>query len=358
MGDNRGREPITLSEAILDYTERRQGRYSASTWKAHDAQIEAMRQQIVREFGSNPLITDVDERTMVRYFNRLRPPYRAAATFGNYRQYLNMFWRFCKEEGWIDRNPMRHVDPAPIPKKVRLQLSAEELLSMLDDASPRDRVALALGMNTGLRAGDITGLTVGSVNLTNNVLSAWIEKTDTETLIPIAAELREELIRWFHHYAASASLTVEALPNEWVLVPPAHFQGFNVRRPEMGGEVVYKTTSVYTHPEKIVQKALEKLGHPVKGEGFHTLRRSAARCLFEHAGNKGVADPIRVPQALLGHKNRATTEIYLGITHEKKVLDDLLRGQSFLGRVRENDRAASASVPQTDQNSGGRVKSA
>jgi integrase len=353
---------MTLNDALSDYFEMRAGRYAESTWEAHVAQLERMRTWLTREVGDvNIHLSEPDERMMVRYFNRLRPPMKAPATFNNYRQYVNMFWSFCLKEGWIRTNPMRHVDPSPVPKKVRLQLSATELMSILDSASARDRIGLALGMNTGLRSCDITALTVGSVNLTNDTLHAEIKKTRDEDGLPITAELREELIRWFHHYADSHDLTVEQLPNHWVLLPPAHFQGFNVRKPEMGGRVVYKTTSVYTHPEKIVQKALEKLGHPTKGEGFHTLRRSALRCLYNLAASEGVGDPIRIPQALAGHKNRQTTELYLGITHEKKLRDDMLRGKSFLGRVRQNDRDAvsdAARVPQTDQNSGGRVKSA
>jgi integrase len=365
--------PATLSSALLDYYEMRKGRYSPNTWKAHEAQLERMRDWIVKDFREpGILLSEIDERMMVKYFNRLRPPFKSASTFSNYRQYSMMFFEFCRKEGWVDRNPMRHVDSVSIPKRIRLQLTAEEMLSMLDSASPRDRIALALGMNTGLRALDIMSLKVGAANLFNNKLAAWIEKTDKEDLLPINSELRAELIRWLQHYAEVNDMTIEQLPNQWTLVPPAHFQGFNVWRPELGGKIVYKTTSRYTHPEKIVHRALEKLGLATKGEGFHTLRRSAARALFDLAGAEGVPDPIRIPQAMLGHQNRQTTEIYLGITHEKQLLDDLLRGKSFLGRVRQNDRDAIADapvVPQTDQNggrqdgmnpvrAGGRVKSA
>jgi integrase len=333
------REPRTLSEALCDYYEYRQGRYSPSTWKAHEGQLERMRAWLVKDLGSHLLVTDIDERVMGRYFNRLRPPYKSAATYNNYRTYLRMFWTFCKEEGWIDRNPMRHVDPARPQKKVRLRLSASELLKMLDGASPRDRVGLALGMNTALRAQDIMGLTVGSVNLTNNILTAWIEKQDVEVEIPINKELRFELLRWFQHYADVQGVTVEALPNDWTLAPPAHFQGFNVNEPALGGAVVYKTHGRYVHPEQIVQRALVRLGHPTKQEGFHTLRRSSLRAVYDQAKRKGHVDPLRTAQALAGHAHRSTTEDYLGISIEKQILDDLLRGQSFLVEAAEADAA-------------------
>jgi integrase len=344
------KDPITLSEAICDYYLHRQGRYSPSTWKAHEGQIERMRAWLAKDLGSHLLVTDVNEAAMGRYFNPLRPPYKAAATYNNYRVYLRLFWTFCKEEGWIDRNPMRHVDPAKPQKRVRLRLSAAELLKMLEEASPRDRIALALGMNTALRAQDIMGLTVGSANLTNNILTAWIEKQDVEVEIPISTELRVELLRWFQHYAAVQGITVETLPNDWTLAPPAHFQGFNVNEPSLGGAVVYKTHGKYRHPEQIVQRALVRLGHPTKQEGFHTLRRSSLRAVYDQAKRKGHVDPLRTAQALAGHAHRSTTEDYLGITIEKQMLNDLLLGQSFLVEAAEADAAAIAAAE--DQRNG------
>jgi integrase len=348
------RDPRTLSESLSDYFEHRRGRYSASTWKAHEGQLERMRTWCAKELGSHLLITDVDERAMVRYFNQLRPPYRSANTYNNYRTYLRLFWTFCKEEGWIDRNPMRHVDPARQQKKVRLRLSAAELLQMLEGASPRDRVGLALGMNTALRAHDITALKVGSANLTNNLLTAWIEKTDTEELLPITSELRVELLRWFQHYAEVHGCTVESLPNDWTLMPPAHFQGFDVNQPSLGGAVVYKTHGRYRHPEQIVQRGLVRLGHPTKQEGFHTLRRSSLRAVYELAKRKGNGDPLRIAQAMAGHANRSTTEAYLGITIEKQMRDELLRGQSFLQEAADADRAEVASQDDRRDDRGSR----
>lgn len=326
-------ETLTLNEALSDYYHQRKGRYSQATWDAHEGQLERWRTWVTRETQPNVYLNDIDDRLMVRYFNRLRPPAYSPSSFNNYRQYLNAFWKFCQGEGWVRVNPMRHVDPMRVPKRIRLQLSSDELLRMLDDATPRDRVALALGMNTALRGGDIAALTVGSVNLGNNTLLAWVEKTDQEMMLKMPAELRPELIRWFEHYAAACGVPDwTRLPNHWTLVPPARGHARNVHDLNAGFVVHYKTGSRYAHPEQIVQRALQRLGHPTKGEGFHTLRRSAAREMFDLAVEDGVGDPIRVAQALLGHKSQKTTETYLGLTHEKTLLDQMMDGKPFLTR--------------------------
>jgi integrase len=344
--DDRGAvsDNVTLNSALADYYAQRQGRYSDSTWRAHEGQLEKMRAWVTRDTQPNVWLVDVDERIMVRYFNRLRPPAYSPSTFNNYRQYVRQFFAYCVGEGWMRTNPMRHVDPMRVPKRIRLQLSADELLRMIDDCeNPRDRVALAIGMNTGLRGGDIAALTVGAVNLGNNTLLAWQEKPDEETLLPVTAELRVELLRWFPIYAQAMALDDWMdLPNHWTLCPPAGGRAVDVTDLSKGFRVVYRPERRYTHPETIVQRALERLGHPTRQEGFHTLRRSAGREIYDLAVAERVGDPIRIAQALLGHKNQKTTELYLGITHERTQRDELMRGKSFLTRVRD---AAVADAP-------------
>ena len=335
------RDMLTLNDALRDYYEVRAGRYELRTWRCHEARLEHFRTWVTRETQPDVYLEDIagpGARYMERYFNKLRPPAYAPGSFNNARQYLTGFWKYTIGRGWVLGNPMMHIDALRVPRVVRLQLAAGELLSMLEDANPRDRVALALGMNTALRANDITGLKVGNVNLENNTITAWVEKTDEERIFPITEELRVELLRWLKHYADVAQVDVRDLPNSWILVPAARWCGINPRNPALGGVLVY-TEKRMTNPQRIVQTALRKLGHDTKGEGFHTLRRSAARVLFDLAAADGVRDPIRIPQSLLGHTNRATTERYLGVTHEATMRDEMMKGKSFLGRAAELNAA-------------------
>jgi integrase len=160
-------------------------------------------------------------------------------------------------------------------------------------------------------------------------------------LLPITEDLREELIRWFIHYAEVMGLDgPKALPNTWTLVPSARFIQKVIGHPELGGRYVYRTDSTYHNFEKIVKDALVKLGLPTHGEGFHTLRRSMGRVQYDMMCEDKVSDPIRVVMAQLGHKKRETTERYLGVSHEERLRDDVMKGKSFLKKAAQQRRDA------------------
>lgn len=334
--------PKTLVEAIEDYYEAKHLSLSKSTWAAHERAMERWREWVVQpsNAGPNPLLIDIEDRMMVRYFNRLRPPVLSGSTFNNYRQYLLSFWTFCTGEGWIVRNPMRHVDRAVQTRRPRLQLSAQELERCLEEAeNPRDRAAYAVAMNTCLRGGDIAGLVVGNVNLTNDALHAFVRKNQTWLDLPITAELHDEMERWFKSYAETMGLANwrTDLPNEWTLIPPMQWTATNVWNPTEG-TYTYKVERRLSHPHEIAQRAIAKLGHDPRGEGFHTFRRSGARRTMELAEAAGDRNPIRIAQAMLDHKHQNTTEIYLEVTEDRRRRDELLRGQRFISRVADNER--------------------
>lgn len=343
----------TLTEGLEFYEFQVAADFSASTWRGHKGRLQDFSRWVGAEFGENTYLTDIDQTDMVRYFKRLRPPTYAAASYNNYRQYLNAFWTYATRSGWVTSNPMLDVKAMKPDRRIRLQLSAEELLAALDGASPRDRVALAIGMNTALRAFDIVSLTVGQVNLIDNLLVAWVEKQDVEREFAITTELRAELLRWMRHYALETGWTLETLPNNYRLVPAAHNSALG-HDFSAGSRTVYKPLGerAMSNPEKIVHRALARLGHPTQGEGFHTMRRSALRALYDLAKDDGIPDPIRVPQTLAGHASRRTTEIYLGVTHEQQLTDEMLRGRSFLGRAAEAARDRNDALDQGDADRG------
>ena len=326
---------MTLNDALSDYYELRLARLAEATRDAHEGQLERWRTWVTKETQPNCYLDQIDDRLMTRYFNRLLPPGHEPSTYNSYRQYVNLFWKFCLGEGWVRTNPMRHVDALRVPTKNRLILSPDELLKMLEDAEPRDRVALALGMNTALRAGDLSRLAIGQVNLGNDTIATQISKSKKADLLPITADLRPELLNWFVTYGDMTDRPWQTLPNTWTLIPPMKSVAVNAHDAGLGRRVKLEPTRRLAHMERIVQRALAKLGHPTLGEGFHTLRRSALRAVHDLAAEDGAPVPIRIAQAMAGHASQQTTEKYLGITHEKRLRDEMLRGQGFLTRAVE-----------------------
>jgi len=57
-------------------------------------------------------------------------------------------------------------------------------------SKPRDHVVLRLGIDTGLRRGEMTGLPVRNVDFTSDMLRVR-GKGDKDRVIPLTRELRE-----------------------------------------------------------------------------------------------------------------------------------------------------------------------
>lgn len=265
-----------------------------------------------------------------------------SVSFNRYRSVLKVFFEYGVIKRWVDVNPMNHIPRArPDAPKQRLLLSGTELLQLLDNCHiPIDRIACSLGMNTGLRSNDIRNLRIFDANLTNGILQTEIRKTRKLDEKPITMELGWELRRWLNTYAELMQLDdISQLQDDWYLVPSFHL-GYKpgVRRQSV--HVTLRPTTIYAQPWRLVQRPLRRMGYPTRGEGFHTLRRSSARALFEslRAADYGRDHALMVVKEFLNHSSTSQTEHYLGIGHERDIRDSILKDQPFLSRLAETER--------------------
>jgi integrase len=244
-----------------------------------------------------------------------RNPGSSPATFNRERSVLTGFLRHCGVEHLISAIP-----PMKNPQKPNLILSPEEMRSLLAEANPVERVALAIGMHTGLRASDISALRVGDVDLATDYITCTIQKTGVTDRKPITAPLRVELAEWLNRYAVGRENDVYLVPS-YTITPQGNLQV----RPEQP----------LGHMHRLVQRALARVGLPVAGQGFHTLRRSAARALFEQLRQETNSDhALLVVREFLNHQSVTQTERYLGISTERTLRDEALRGRDFLSAPR------------------------
>ena len=241
----------------------------------------------------------------------------AASSFNKTRSRIKCFLDFCIRRGWLTGDLLMAVRPRRVTRRGRLILSPSELLAMLGlAADPRERAMLAVGMNTALRAGEIADLRISDVDLDAGDLSVRITKSHTEDAMPISMELDAELRSWMIKYQVEVGRILSPDDHLFPAREPGHWRGQNESVPASRATRVMpnRLVFVYGHPRPnkpinkpavIVQRAIARLGLIVEtGEGFHTLRRSAARAFYESRRDDGHDYALRDTSALLHHSSQ------------------------------------------------------
>ena len=266
---------------------------------------------------------------------RLQLPVAPSTLNGNLQR-LRAFFGWCQRRGHVRRDPVADVRPLKTPQRRPVSAEHDVMLAMLESATdPRDRAALAVAVNTALRAANIRGLRVGDLDLDRGTLRVFLVKSYVEKLLPVTADLDQEMRAWLTTYAETIG---RPLLSTDYLVPARHCGRYRWVTHEDGRREKLRTRAGYlpTRPpaklEHIVQRAYSKVtGEDVTGVGMHTIRRGVARALFDQLSTEGGYDhALRTVSALLGHKNASTTEIYLGTSSEERKLDEVMRGKPFL----------------------------
>jgi integrase len=202
-------------------------------------------------------------------------------------------------------------------------------------ASSRDRAFLAIGIYTFMRAGEITSLKIGDIDLERSELRIYRFKTQQNDRLPICLELQAELSAWLAIYRSRCG----DLDPSWYLCPsqgPTPMKGVEGERRLIptGGEPPLKPTRKITQPQRIVKHAMAVLNVGGKGDGCHVLRRSGARALYEQLRDLGHDGAARRVQSMLGHASMLMTEKYLGLDHERSQRNEMLAGRSMFGPAR------------------------
>lgn len=235
---------------------------------------------------------------------------------------------------WASHSGM-HSGPDPtygwrsrkVVSQDRLRIPVERFPELLDAAEhPRDRMILAIGIYTFMRGGEIRTLRVNDVNFTDGSIRMYRHKTKEQDNLPICVELADEL----REYLSTYRKMHRGLEPTWYLVPAKNpdlwlrDQEKWVRSSEPSR---MKPTTPITHPYRVAQRAIQKLGYPdVKNEGIHTLRRSGARALLEALRADGVDSALLRVGAMLGHKDTKVTAHYIGLNMEREERNKMLSG--------------------------------
>lgn len=240
----------------------------------------------------------------------------------NARSAMESFFKWCRARNHMarDTDPMEGVRKFKVAERHRTMVPQSEFSTLIESQrNPRYRIVLALGLYTFARASEMERLRWQD-DLGDRILITR-GKTGTVDEIPVCSELRAELDRWRLAYAAKMGRPVEP---GWLIIPAVSGGEFGPGRQRSATE--YNPTR-RSHTGSVVRVVLERAGYYQAYEGAHTLRRSGARALYDQLSSVGHDRAIRIVQAMLGHSSIANTEIYLRLSLDRKVRDDLLSGK-------------------------------
>jgi len=237
---------------------------------------------------------DLPREQFSAYLGHLHDAGLNPRSIARHRVTLRQVYRFLLEEGRITVNPT-HLVPSPkLHRKLPEVLSAadvEALLAAPDRATPlglRDAAMIELMYAAGLRVSELVNLPLAGLRLQSGYLAVR-GKGRKERVIPAG----EVAIRLLGQYLSDIRPDFD--PDHACRAVFVSREGDAMTRQNF-----WKRLHTYALTAGIAQNVTP-----------HMLRHSFATHLLEHGAD------LRAVQAMLGHADIATTEIYTHVTRER-----------------------------------------
>lgn len=334
-------KPILLSDALDEYaSSRRSQGLSKSTIKGD---LQVIRQMMA--LTGNLHTRSLTARHLDAWFEWSMAEHEDA-TRDLYLSKLRHFFTWCQTRGYADLNiagdrrvKIRHTEDT------RVFVPMEDFPRLLDATRhPRDRMLVACGLYLFLRVGETAALRLPAIDLEAGTIGVRMFKTNDSDVMPICAELDDELRRWLTVYEQRNGPLKDDLgkwnPDYYLI--PRKLNYNHDRSPSPSGRFVPNDDSSKLavlpgkqcgRPSEPIQRALEACDYPIKREGGHTLRRSGALALYEILRQDSSENgALREVQSLLHHKHQEMTEHYLGVKPERERRNAKLKGQPLFPR--------------------------
>jgi integrase/recombinase XerD len=233
---------------------------------------------------------EIDRVVVTRYLVSLDKAGLGARSAARHLSAVRGFCRFLVRERLMASDPTGDLAPPRLGRRLPAVLTLEEVMRLLDAPDPtrprglRDRAMLSLMYSAGLRVSELCALKTGDVDARRGFVSV-LGKGGKRRLVPVGEVALSDL--------------------------EAYLQGGRQTRAPRSHPALF--LSSWGKPLsrqafwKLVHRYARKVGI-TKPISPHKLRHSFATHLLE-----GGAD-LRSVQALLGHANIATTEVYTHLT--------------------------------------------
>jgi integrase/recombinase XerD len=264
---------------------------SENTLLAYERDLRAL--QAHAEARGRSLV-DLDQGDLADFIGSLRDKGLGARSQARHLFAARAFYRFAVREALASRDPTENLRPPKAFRGLPRYLTPAQVdarLAAPDVAQPvglRDRAVLEVMYATGLRASELTGLTTAGVDLELGIVRV-LGKGRKERLVPLGRPAR----RWVKRYLGEVRETfARGRPSPLLFLSQ---RGGRLTAAGLWGLV----------RRHAVTAGVEKVLTP------HVLRHSFASHLLERGAD------LRALQAMLGHADISTTQIYTHVTRER-----------------------------------------
>ena len=259
-----------LSPQTLDAYERDVGRYLSFLLAQNVSSLNNISQMHIREYIRSLNASGLSPSSIARSFSSIK----------TYHKYLSA-------ENLVKKNPSLVLSSPKIPQKLPNVLSVVDLEAIIEAIEPdsqfgiRDRTIIEILYSCGLRVSELCDLKIANLFLDDDLIRV-MGKGSKERLIPIGGKANQDLNEYLKHSRPILSR-------------------------KTGSSAVFLSRNGKPLTRAMINKILkkwQKVAGIKKHVSPHTLRHSFATHLLE-----GGAD-LRFVQALLGHMDISTTQIY------------------------------------------------
>lgn len=228
----------------------------------------------------------VTKTSLTSYILFLEKEGKATTTISRELASIKAFFHFLFREGMVPRDPAELLKAPKIEKKAPVILSVDEVNALLEQPgteSPkeiRDKAMLELLYATGIRVSELMGLRMDDLNLQVGYIIC--RDGQKERMVPFGKNAKEAMVRYLKQGRQDL---LKGKESEWL------FTNCNGRA--MSRQGFWKIIKYYGEKAGIEADITP-----------HTLRHSFAAHLIRDGAD------IRAVQAILGHSDTTTTQMY------------------------------------------------
>lgn len=219
---------------------------------------------------------------------------------------VRAFFQWMTRQHHLLYNPASELElpkqQQQLPRHILTVTEVEQVLNACDTDEPlglRDRAMLEALYSTGMRRSELTSLRTDAVDLSRGTVFIRQGKGNKDRVVPIG----DRACRWIERYVFEVRPEQIDAEDDGVLFLAKHGQGMQA-----------KQLSIIVR-NAIARANLERFADTHPNAACHLLRHACATHMLENGAD------IRYIQALLGHADLSTTEVYtrVSITQLKAV---------------------------------------